>query len=285
MKYTNAQKAEIRKDQKALKTLLEKYGKDDIMEYLNKLNEDFQAAIQSPMFKENAAYNNLMNKYWLCGDIPFEAWPEPSDDYENEYRRGKNAFVSYIEFDEESLNRAGNLTIDEFDKLIKKSGIFNDPLWINGKFKYENNSDHIKFSRVKSMDVLDKAFLAYLADPDKDPANGEEKLSWYEKPVKLQNFNYDGELYWGRLNAFAILFNNYIAPILNSHCDVYPDDWFEWTGTYLADDNGEDAWFMFENTFIYDDDNSYNVFEQIGFENNLYVADSYEITERMQDYV
>lgn len=40
MKYTKAQRIEIRNDQKALKTLLEKYGKDDVLEYLNKLNED-----------------------------------------------------------------------------------------------------------------------------------------------------------------------------------------------------------------------------------------------------
>ena len=40
MKYTKEERTELRKDQKALNTLLEKYGKDDIMEYLNKLDED-----------------------------------------------------------------------------------------------------------------------------------------------------------------------------------------------------------------------------------------------------
>lgn len=246
------------------------------------MDKNFQTAIQSPMFKENTVYNNLMNKYWLCSGIPSEAWPEPSDDCENEYKQGKNVFIPYLEFDEENLELTGNLTINKFDELIKKSGIFNDPLWINGKFKYEtNNSNRIKFSRMKSMDVLDKSFLAYLADSDKEPAMGGGRESWCEKPVKLQNFDYNGELYWGRLNAFAILFNNYIAPILNSHCDVYPDDWFEWVGYYPDSDDRESAWFMFENTFIYDDSN--NVFERIGLESNLYIADSYEITERIQN--
>jgi len=40
MKYTKAQRIEIHKDQKALNALLEKYGKNDVMKYLNKLNED-----------------------------------------------------------------------------------------------------------------------------------------------------------------------------------------------------------------------------------------------------